>query len=253
MPKFSIDNHLLVPFACEKWRIQDIKVSQVSPTSTYFDSPIPLAYINKIQGKPLTLSQIGSVYQYGIDMVEFLDLDQHGKLDQIGNIIKTWTDNRSVFESKFIEVYFELLKDSVTRPESRRENKFCGWQDLPEIQIGDEVWGALLPLPQAHLYLENSLEKMSFFEPDAMMVKVDFLFWDGSSLLAVEVDGKSHVGDEKHVVRDRELKKSGVETYHILHPELIKYGYAVISRLLPDKISRFWNFTEGKTMHLPYD
>jgi Protein of unknown function (DUF559) len=54
------------------------------------------------------------------------------------------------------------------------------------------------------------------------MVKVDFAFWTGRSLIAVEIDGSSHFGREAHIQRDRMLQRAGVMVIHVLNSELLK-------------------------------
>ena len=73
------------------------------------------------------------------------------------------------------------------------------------------------------------------------MFKVDFAFWTGEELVAIEIDGGSHIGSEKHVRKDRMLQRAGVPVIHILNKEVEEHPDAVIRRLLPDQISEFWN------------
>ncbi len=102
----------------------------------------------------------------------------------------------------------------------------------------ERVFDALMPLPQAHLYLADPLEGYSFVP--ANMVKVDFAFWTGKNIVAIEVDGGSHIGSEAHVRKDRLLRRAGVDVIHILNSELSRHGGKVITRLLPQPVTEFW-------------
>jgi len=99
-----------------------------------------------------------------------------------------------------------------------------------------------MPLPQAHLYLEDPFREYWQFIPEKM-VKVDFAFWTGRDIVAVEIDGASHIGNPNHVTKDRALLRAGVQVVHILNNELMEYGEKAIDCLLPDSITRFWRLT----------
>lgn len=64
------------------------------------------------------------------------------------------------------------------------------------------------------------------------MMKVDFAFWNGERFIAIEIDGASHIGNERHIVKNRLLQRSGVQTVHILADELHEYGGTILN-LLP--------------------
>ena len=74
------------------------------------------------------------------------------------------------------------------------------------------------------------------------MFKVDFAFWTGKNFVAVEIDGSSHVGNERHVTKDRMLQRAGVQVIHILNSEVLQHGNEVIERLLPREITNFWRY-----------
>lgn len=84
------------------------------------------------------------------------------------------------------------------------------------------------------------------------MFKVDFAFWTGKQFVAVEIDGKSHIGDEKHITQDRMLQRAGVQVIHILNKELMEHGTQVMSALLPKPISHFWQSVDGKPNSHPF-
>ncbi len=100
----------------------------------------------------------------------------------------------------------------------------------------------LLPLPQAHVYLFDPLfghsEEFDEFVPPHMY-KLDFLFWSGQRLLAVEIDGPSHIGEATQVVRERNLQRAGVTVIHIMNGEIFEFGSKVITELLPHDLMLF--------------
>lgn len=109
----------------------------------------------------------------------------------------------------------------------------------------DWVFDTLLPLPQAHLYLTDPLQQEYSFAPKNM-VKVDFAFWTGRRIIAVEIDGSSHVGSGSHVRKDRMLQRAGVTVIHILNGELREFGQQAVRALLPPDIIEFWKSAEEK-------
>lgn len=153
------------------------------------------------------------------------------------------------YERKFIDLYFEYCIDETTAPPylSKRDPKD---RNAP---YDDEAWvfEALLPLPQAHLYQANPFEDHFSFVPSRMM-KVDFAFWTGKRLIAVEIDGGSHIGSEAHVEKDRLLQRAGVHVVHILNSEITKYGKKVVGRLLPQELTRFWRSAEDEWRENPF-
>ena len=95
------------------------------------------------------------------------------------------------------------------------------------------------------MYLHDPLAKEYSYEPQNMF-KVDFAFWTGKQLLAVEIDGSSHIGSESHIRKDRMLLRSGVALIHILNDELLSHGKEVVKRLMPDTVTHFWKYAKEK-------
>lgn len=70
--------------------------------------------------------------------------------------------------------------------------------------------------------------------------RVDFGFWTGTRLVAVEIDGHEPEGYARDIRRDRLLRRAGVEVVHILNTEIMEHGTRVVSRLLPIAITYDW-------------
>lgn len=237
MLSFWIHDQLIVPFACKKWEIGNIRISSVSTTGTHFVSDTPVVHISKSEKRSVTICDLPHLLPDEPMMIEVADDEPMSS-----QVEKAWAVLRQKLislpaidtdsERKFLDLYFSYIVKETTPP---------AWvMKLPEEErpypFDNAEWrfGALLPLPQAHLYLYNSLRE------NTVMRKVDFAFWTGERFIAVEIDGSSHVGSEDHIRKDRELQKAGVEVIHILNSELVQYGEKVI-RLLPSEIIGFWN------------
>lgn len=85
------------------------------------------------------------------------------------------------------------------------------------------------------------------------MFKVDFAFWTGKRIIAIEIDGSSHVGSELHIRKDRMLQKAGVMVIHILNSELLKYGVKTLEKLLPKEIVQYWTNHKKGDLYFPYN
>jgi hypothetical protein len=148
-------------------------------------------------------------------------------------------------ERRFLDLYFKHCLEEVTPPDWVVRH-YPDPEDRPAPHDGKAwIFEALLPLPQAHLYLHDPLRHTTTFAP-SQMKKVDFAFWTGERLIAVEIDGASHVGNEAHVTKDRLLRRSGVDVIHILNSELDRHGIEVVRRLLPPELTRFWKRPEER-------
>ena len=142
-----------------------------------------------------------------------------------------------------MESYFEYVLEARSSLKYRPVDEDC-------TPATDEahLWGALLPLPQAHLYCEDPLVEGATFVPERMF-KVDFLFWSGKQLIAVEIDGSSHIGSETHIIKDRLLQRSGVHVVHITNREVFEFGTKIIRKLLPAPV---WRFNLSKWPRSPW-
>jgi hypothetical protein len=245
--QIKIENQLLIPFGGPKWSIDGIGVVGVSTTGTYIASNTPLAHINRTERLGLRLRHFPSVVPG--DWSEEIE-DSGAAAAVMRDYLRDKCTLATEHERKFIDIYFDYCIEATT-PSSwmlRREptDRSAPYDD------SNWIFDALLPLPQAHLYQSNPLDDKYSFVPSRMM-KVDFAFWTGERLVAVEIDGGSHIGSEAHVVKDRLLQRAGVHVIHILNSELTTHGSKIIKRLLPDEITRFWKFAEAKWRDNPFD
>lgn len=244
MRTFQIKDHLIIPFGCPKWLIEDIRVVGVSTTATHFESAAPIAYIDRTAKKPLRIHDIEEVLPAGRDWPRGRD----AYFEAVRDTLKAMDNIGSNAERRFIDLYFEMVLahvDSWGQGEGERKKAPAPGDNA------NWVFGALLPLPQAHLYLEDPLSDSFSWQPENM-VRVDFAFWDGSSFLAVEIDGGSHIGDKGHITRDRMLQRSGVQVVHILNEELEEHGVEAVYKLMPAGFWNFWTLDPAYKPHRPW-
>jgi very-short-patch-repair endonuclease len=239
--QIKIPDQLLIPFGGPKWSIERISVVGVSTTGTYLQSDTPLAYVDRSKECALRLRDFKTVipgnWEDGMDSLAAMRvIQQH---------LREKCELATSSEKQFLDLYFDYCRECVTPPDyiERLYEK----EDERPVPYNNMDWmfDAMMPLPQAHLYQNDPLEDNFHFAPSRMM-KVDFAFWTGKRLIAVEIDGSSHSGSESHIRKDRLLQRSGVHVVHILNGEVAKHGLKVIRRLLPPEITKFWKSAERK-------
>lgn len=193
--RITLSQDLLVPYGIPKWDIGMVRLSAVTPRGSYLTSRVPLVHIRTGEKSGYCLG----------DHARALGLET--PVAALAHL-RTYCDPRSQVEVRFIDAYRCFLEG-------------CG---------GDPAQ-ALAPIPQAHLYLDDPLGPAESAIPD-FMIKADFAFWTGNGFLVVEIDGGSHIGNARHVTKDRALKASGVEVVHILNEEVLRWGPHLFPRLL---------------------
>jgi hypothetical protein len=137
---------------------------------------------------------------------------------------------QSEYEKGFLDLYFEHCKSMINRQNASNpyaSNPLLHWADF------------ILPIPQAHLYLSDPFA--DFDGTPNTMIKVDFLFWTGKEIVAIEIDGKDKTSADINA-RDCKLRAAGVrEIIRILNSDLINSGIKVITSQLPRSITHFWD------------
>lgn len=247
MLRIRIDGHLLVPFGGPKWDIEKIRVSGVSTTATYFSGETPCAHVDTAKKQPLRLCDLEAVFQSLEEKWSEWCEEQNFEGDDwifFRDLLKRECALDTDFERRFLDLYFEYCADA--RGMVANSRRMPGATQPAEPDLNYLQYAALLPMPQAHLYVSDPLKDKAAFVP-SNMVKVDFAFWTGTQTVAVEIDGTSHVGNPRHVTKDRMLQRAGVFVIHVLNSELLEYGKAVISELLPPPIARFWEGANPET------
>jgi hypothetical protein len=239
-----IDDHLIIPFGCPKWDISKINIISVSTGATYLSSETPCVYINKTNQCPVILQDFTNVFPSSEKFPEIYDSFE--SLEYIKNYLLKNCQIQTEYEIKFLEIYFNYFRDFVK--EKIAHYKRYSISPFPNCKEDiDWIFNILFPLPQAHLYVENPLDNNNYNYIPQRMVKMDFAFWTGQKIVAVEIDGASKPSASQ-VPRDRMLQRAGVELIHILNEEIVTFGSKIIESLLPISITKFWQSTNTANM-----
>lgn len=176
-----------------------VRLSAVTPHGSYLTSTVPLIHIRPAERTGYRLGDYARDLEFSTAEAALVRL-------------RAYCDPRSDAEVQFLDAY----RDGIER-------------------AGMHLSHALAPIPQAHLYLGDPLDPDGAPE-SGFMVKADFAFWTGTGFIVVEIDGGSHIGNPRHITKDRALRTAGVEVVHILNEEIVRWGPDLILRLLPQMI-----------------
>jgi hypothetical protein len=275
MPNLHVPDYLILPFGrAIKSDLQKIMLSAVSADGLYFSTDVPVIFIRKSDRQPICLSEFGR--HFGGTPDRFLGNppekhlgDDRSMLEHICGTLKSHNPNMTQWEELFLDLYFSTLANLVVYAHCgvRAYNehfrgphaddsealetawdkigitsdwRWCNSYDSPK-----DVWRALLPIPELQLYVQDPLAETDSYEPDNNF-RVDYGFWNGEKLIAVEIDGADPAGYARDIRRDRLLRRAGVEVIHILNLELAKHKAHALVQLLPAQFFGFnWNY-EGK-------
>jgi hypothetical protein len=244
-----VSDHLVLLFGrAVKSDLQKISLTAVSADGFYLSSDIPVIFIRKSDRRPLCLGEFAK---------HFGDLpvpdDDAAILDYMCATLKSHNPNMTRYEGLFLDLYFGMLKALLLRAQPKsfgQSLEACRrlgveWDDLGQYQTPNDIWRALLPIPEMQIYVRDPLGMNKAIHPDCNF-RFDYGFWNGTRLIAVEIDGAEPSGYARDIRRDRLLRKAGIEPIHILNVELAKHRGRALQALLHRKFfGHGWDF-DGK-------
>jgi hypothetical protein len=140
------------------------------------------------------------------------------------------------YERMFVDLYFGAIANHHS------------YEPFAHLKAPGSVYSAFLPIPEMQIYVADPLDDNLGWEPNKNF-RVDYGFWNGQQLVAVEIDGAEPAGYARDLWRDRMLRRAGVDVIHILNIELEKHGERALTQLLPRE---FWGEMEVKC-HDPFE
>jgi hypothetical protein len=242
MATIHVPDYLILPFGrAVKSDLQKVALSAVSADGLYFSTDVPVIYINKSRKKPIFLSDFTE--HFDVIPRDVWDNDELMP-DYMCKTLKEHNPEMTRYEEMFLDLYFGLLTVLmlVRRDGNYQRMREAGLRAVQIYHSPDDVWRALLPIPEMQLYVQDPLANVRSFEPKNNF-RVDYGFWDGHQLHAIEIDGAEPEGYAKDVRRDRLLRRAGVDVIHILNFELEKHRMHALRELLPAKFLGYeWDF-----------
>ncbi len=239
MSNLHVPDYLILPYGrAVKSDLQKIALSAVSADGLYFSTDVPVIFIDKAKRKPMCLGDFDRLYfREWPDSSKGDDSDQT-ILDHMCTIIKSHNPNMTQSEEEFLNLYFATLKALV----SHAHGEEGAWKAAVDLGIPynwldrkcskNDIWRALQPIPELQLYVQDPLAETKSYQPDNNF-RVDYGFWNGEKLIAVEIDGAEPAGYARDIRRDRLLRRAGVDVIHITNFEIAKHKARALIELLP--------------------
>jgi len=254
MPNLHVPDYLILPYGrAVKSDLQKIMLSAVSADGLYFSTDVPVIFINKAKHRPMCLGDFEN--HFGNLPDDLCNADDQAFLDHMCGTLKSHNPNMTQWEEKFLDYYFATLKvlAATDREHAPEASEQIG---LPWIhrryKSKTDLWRALVPIPELQLYVQDPLAETRAYQPDNNF-RVDYGFWNGQNLIAVEIDGAEPDGYAKDIRRDRLLRRAGVDVIHILNLEIAKHKARALVNLLPAQFfGHDWSYEGERPDIIPF-
>jgi hypothetical protein len=254
MSNLHVPDYLILPYGrAVKSDLQKIALSAVSADGLYFSTDVPVIFINKAKRKPMCLGDFDRHILDWPDSSKFDDSDQT-ILDHMCTIIKSHNPKMTQSEEEFLNLYFATLKALASHAHGEEgaseaaSNLGLPFNWLHPKCSKNDIWRALLPIPELQLYVQDPLAETKSYQPDNNF-RVDYGFWNGEKLIAVEIDGAEPAGYARDIRRDRLLRRAGVDVIHITNFEIAKHKARALIELLPRQFFGLdWSYEGHRTV-----
>jgi hypothetical protein len=243
-----VPDHLIIPYgSARKYQRDRMRMVSVGARGLYFKTDLPVIYINRAEKRPLRLSEITDHMPDLANRDEFVTTtrDVINQFERCKNLLSTLQPNPTRHEILFLDLFFEYIKHEkfgyrALTSDRVIDNKISDWSDIQR-KWAYELFNVLLPIPEMQIYVHDPLRSDLNFEPDNNF-RVDFGFWNGTNLIAIEIDGlppPDRIKDEyvRDKQRDRMLRRADIDLVHILNSELEVFGLDALKVLLPKEIT----------------
>jgi hypothetical protein len=201
----TVADVLLVPYGVAEWSPDGIALDGFTGRTLRLRTTFPCAAINRALREPLRLNS--SRYDFG-----FAPAAAAGPADEAGivkeylkGLCKPW-DNLSV---QFLDAYFRCASDLVLQHKDALATRLAPFAGLYDPK--DFLFSAPKPLPRAHVHAPAQAARPNVTPIDpADFLRVDFAFWLGDRLVAVQA-AQSFLTPKKAKEHADRLRIAGVE------------------------------------------
>lgn len=136
----------------------------------------------------------------------------------------------------FLENYFKFIRDQVADNQAELTQSLVPFGDLYEFE--QWAFSALRPLPRAHLWAPEN-DKTAEFDSTGW-IRVDFAFWSGAEIIAIDLTGTETRG-RSHAGRSDRLARHGVKVIEIPNVVLTEAEPEIFAASLPAEFHGFWD------------
>ncbi len=127
---------------------------------------------------------------------------------------------------QFVALYFRFIDHVIAADRAAIDTHVAKFAGL--FTADDYAFSALRPLPRAHLPVAGDAH-----------VRVDFAFWTGERLVAVDIAGDEARGSAWEG-RARQLEAAGIQRTEIPSAAIAKDDPDVLRKALPPEFAAFW-------------
>ena len=212
------DKILLIPYGLERWSDDYLVPAGPGGPAT---CRVPHVVVEPPRREPLRL------HDGPYDFAEAPPLQDLAEPAAQLDFLRAYHDRQcslwGKFQKRFVAQYFAFVAAEVERNRQELEDRVADFHGLYNYR--DWLFSALRPLPRAHLEL-----------PDGSMTRVDFAFWTGETLLAIDLTGNQTSGAAMEERAER-LRDRGIVRIEIANAAL---AAGDLTGLLPSALLRFW-------------
>jgi len=208
-----VPNVLLIPYGTAEWSLDGVAVEGFTSRALRLRTAFPCAAINRAAREPLRLNN--SRYDRAFaPTAQAGDAGEAGIVrDYLKGLCRPW-DNLA---AGFLDAYFRFLSDVIDEQRDVLGERLAAYAGLYDYR--DWLFSAPKPLPRAHLHAPQDAGAAGTSGGPAEFVRVDFAFWLGDRLVAVQSAG-SALTPKKAREQTERLCMAGVEVVSLSPPDL---------------------------------
>jgi hypothetical protein len=198
----TLNDVLLIPYGVAEWSLDGIAIEGFSTRALRLRAAFPCAAINRAAREPLRFNT--SRYEAGFAPTMPAGAADDATLvkDYLKGLCRPWDK----VASQFLDAYFQFAVDLVEEQKDALRARLEPFAGL--YTYSDWFFSAPKPLPRAHLHAPQAGAATA--GSAAAFVPVDFAFWLGDRLVAVQ-SSQSALTPKKAKERADRLRVAGIE------------------------------------------
>ncbi len=238
MAEFTQGSPIIIPFGADKVMADQIFLSETAD-GMEIHCRIPHVVIDRADRLPLRLNSGGLEFGEAPPLAQMPEVP-----DQLAYLLTHFQRHCTVWDKyprAFLDRYFAFIHGQMMENRPELTKSLAKFKDL--YRFDQWAFSALRPLPRAHLWAPENAEIREF---DAgQMLRVNFAFWTGAEIVAIDLIGTETRG-EAHATRRNRLTRNGVKIIEMRHEYLGETRSSDFAASLPPEFHGFW-----KTQPLP--
>ena len=232
MGSVSSATAIVIPFGTDKVAPEQISLKQTEGGQK-FECRLPHVVIDPTAGLALRLNSGGLEFREPPPLPEIPAVAD--QLNYLRNHIQLDCTVWDKYPRMFLDSYFAFILRHVMDHGPELMRSVARFQDL--YRFDDWAFSALRPLPRAHLPAPDATEMLG--RDAAEMIRVDFAFWTGTEIIAIDVLSSETRGIS-HDRRRAGLRQAGVRVFEVSRESLDPARSRDFAAGLPAAFQQFW-------------